>query len=95
MAHRGGSTATAPVVWWMATLRAFRPPQGTRTTTSFCQIQADEGIFSGPTCLVTFRDIGIQGGVMFPVWSQLNGTQPAEGFRSYIGISYFFLKGRK
>jgi hypothetical protein len=53
------------------------------------------GIFSGPTCLVTFRDIGIQGGVIFPVWSQVNGTQPSEGLRAYIGISYFFLKGRK
>ena len=33
--------------------------------------------------------------VLLQLWSQLNGTQPSEGFRSYIGISYFFLKGRK
>ena len=54
-----------------------------------------EGIFSGPTFLYTYRDIAFQGGVMFPVWSQLNGTQPAQGIRSFIGITYFFLKGRR
>ena len=53
------------------------------------------GVCSYATFLVTFRDIGIQGGVVLPVWSQVNGTQPSQGPRAYIGVSYFFLKGRK
>jgi hypothetical protein len=53
------------------------------------------GVFSGPSVLYTYRDVAFQGGVMFPLWSQVNGTQPAQGFRAVIGVSYFFLKGRK
>ena len=53
------------------------------------------GIFSGPSVLYTYRDVAFQGGVLFPVWSQVNGNQPAQGFRAVIGVSYFFLKGRK
>jgi hypothetical protein len=96
MAHRGGSTSTAPVGGGGHGLAA-----GAHDTPADANDyvvlpnSGGKGIFSGPTCLVTFRDFAIQGGVMFPAWSQLNGTQPAEGFRSYIGISYFFLKGRR
>jgi hypothetical protein len=53
------------------------------------------GIFSGPTFLYTYRDVAFQAGVMLPLWSQVNGTQPAQGVRAVIGVSYFFLKGRK
>ena len=53
------------------------------------------GIFSGPSFLYTYRDVAFQAGVMFPAWSQVNGSQTAQGIRAVIGVSYFFLKGRK
>ncbi len=96
LAHRGGSTATAPV-----------GGGGHFQSASVHDTPADandyvvlpnsggEGIFSGPTFLYTYRDIAFQIGVMFPAWSQVNGTQPAQGIRSFIGVTYFFLKGRR
>jgi len=96
LAHRGGSASTAPVTGGghdqSAAIEA-----SPRDANDYVVLpnSGGAGIFSGPTFLCTYRNIAFQGGVMFPVWSQLNGTQPAEGFRSFIGVSYFFLKGRK
>jgi hypothetical protein len=92
MAHRGGTGATAPVGG--GHLAAVHDSPGGADYLVLPN-SGGRGIFSGPTCLVTFRDIAIQGGVILPVWSQVNGNQPSQGFRSYIGISYLFLKGRR
>jgi hypothetical protein len=53
------------------------------------------GVYSGPTFLCTFRSVAFQGGVLFALWNQLNGTQPAERFRAVVGVSYFFLGRHK
>jgi hypothetical protein len=53
------------------------------------------GVYSGPTFLCTYRSMAFQTGVLFPVWDQRNGTQPAEKFRAVVGVSYFFLGRRK
>ncbi len=94
-ARRGGITATAPTGGGHPHIAGIRDSPTDTNDYVVLPNSGGHGIFSGPTCLITFRDIGIQGGVILPVWSQVNGTQPSQGFRSYIGISYFFLKGRK
>ncbi len=53
------------------------------------------GVFSGPSFLCTYRDVAFQAGVMVPLWGQVNGNQAAQGVRAVIGVSYFFLKGRR
>lgn len=55
--------------------------------------QADTGghkIFIGPTFLWSIRNIMLKGGVQFPVWQDLNGTQKETGFRSVVAIEYHF-----
>jgi hypothetical protein len=53
------------------------------------------GVYSGPTFLCTYRSLAFQTGVQFALWDQRKGTQPAERLRAMIGVSYFFLGGRK
>jgi hypothetical protein len=53
------------------------------------------GIFSGPSGLFTYKNMGFQGGVQFALRDQRNGSQPAERYRVVIGVSYFFLGGKK
>jgi hypothetical protein len=53
------------------------------------------GVFSGPTFLCTFRSVAFQGGVLFALWNQPNGVQPAEKVRAVAGVTYYFLRGRK
>jgi hypothetical protein len=95
MARRGGTSATPPPPGGhfrsLATLASPAPTPDSVVLPN----SGGEGIYSGPSFLYTYRDIAIQGGVLFPLWNQLNGTQPAEGIRSFIGVSYFFLKGRR
>jgi hypothetical protein len=33
--------------------------------------------------------------VLFAVWRDPNGTQPADRLRAVAGLTYYFLKGRK
>jgi hypothetical protein len=53
-----------------------------------------KGVYSGPTFLYTYRSIAFQGGVLFAVWRDPNGIQPAERIRAVVGVTYFFLGGR-
>jgi hypothetical protein len=53
------------------------------------------GLFSGPTFLCTYRSVAFQGGVLFALWNQPNGVQPAEKVRAVAGVTYYFLRGRK
>lgn len=53
------------------------------------------GIYSGPTVLCTFRSLAFQTGVQFAILDNRNGAQPAEKFRAVVGVTYFFLGGRK
>jgi hypothetical protein len=53
------------------------------------------GIFSGPSGLFTYKNMGFQGGMQFGLRDQRNGSQPAERFRVMIGVSYFFLGGKR
>ena len=54
-----------------------------------------KGVYSGPTFLCTYRSVAFQGGVLFAVLRDPNGVQPAEKFRAIVGVTYFFLGGRK
>ena len=53
------------------------------------------GVYSGPTFLVTYRGVALQGGVLFAVWRAPNGSQPPDRLRAVAGLTYYFLKGRK
>lgn len=49
-----------------------------------------EKIFVGPTFLGLYRAFGLGGGVLFPVYQNLNGVQRAENARLAINLSYWF-----
>ena len=53
------------------------------------------GVFSGPTFLLTYRSIAFQGGVLFPLLDQPNGTQEHERFRAAASVTYYFLGRHK
>lgn len=53
------------------------------------------GVYSGPSFLFTYRNVALQGGVLFAVWRDPNGTQPPDRLRVLVGFTYYFLKGRK
>ena len=46
-------------------------------------------VFVGPTALLLYKAYGLEGGVMFPVYQNANGTQ-AERVRIGVNVSYFF-----
>jgi len=54
-----------------------------------------KGVYSGPTFLCTYRSIAFQSGVLFAIWRDPNGIQPADKVRAVVGVTYFFLGGRK
>jgi hypothetical protein len=54
-----------------------------------------KAVYSGPTLLLTTHGMAFQGGVLFAVWRDPNGTQPPDRLRAVVGVTYFFLKGRK
>jgi hypothetical protein len=54
-----------------------------------------KAVYSGPTVLLTMHGMAFQGGILFAVWRDPNGTQPADKIRAIVGVTYFFLKGRK
>ena len=70
-------------------------PSPNSTGVVFLPNSGGKGAYSGPTFLCTYRSIAFQGGILFPLWTQLYGTQPTERFRAVIGVSYFFLGRRK
>jgi hypothetical protein len=95
MARRGGTVATSPVTGGHFQSAAVLASPADSSDSVVLPNSGGAGIYTGPSFLYTYRDIALQGGVMFPVWSQMNRTQPAEGIRASIGVSYFFLKGRR
>jgi len=54
-----------------------------------------KGIYSGPTFLLTYRNMAFQSGFLVSLWDQRNGTQPAERFQAVVGVSYFFFGGKR
>ena len=57
------------------------------------QAMADTGghlLMVGPTVLLLYKEYGIEGGVLFPVYQRTNGAQPGERFRFGVNVSYFF-----
>jgi len=44
----------------------------------------------GPTTLLLYKQYGLSGGVLFPVYQRTNGVQPRERFRAVINATYFF-----
>lgn len=54
-----------------------------------------KAVFSGPSFLCTYRSVAFQGGVLFALLDQPNGSQPREEVRAVVGVSYYFLGRRK
>lgn len=46
--------------------------------------------FMGPSFLWSLRNIMLKGGIQFPVWQNLNGTQSKTDLRSVVGLEYHF-----
>jgi hypothetical protein len=44
----------------------------------------------GPTALLLYKEYGISGGVLFPVYQRVNGGQRREELRFGLNFSYFF-----
>ena len=44
----------------------------------------------GPTTLLLYKQYGLEGGILFPVYQRPNGTQAREHYRIVINASYFF-----
>lgn len=47
-------------------------------------------LLAGPTTLLLYKEYGISGGALFPVYQRTNGAQPRERFRFGVNFSYFF-----
>jgi hypothetical protein len=45
-------------------------------------------VFAGPTSLLVYEAIAIEGGILFPVY--LSDSQPQERFRAAVNFAYFF-----
>jgi hypothetical protein len=48
-----------------------------------------KAVFVGPTALLLYKAYGLEGGVMFPIYQDANGTQ-LERVRIGVNVSYFF-----
>jgi hypothetical protein len=44
----------------------------------------------GPTTLLLYKQYGLEGGALFPVYQRTNGTQKQERFRAVVNFTYFF-----
>ena len=44
----------------------------------------------GPTTLLLYKQYGLSGGILFPVFQRMNGVQPHEHYRIVINATYFF-----
>jgi hypothetical protein len=53
------------------------------------------GVFSGPTGLLTHGNIAVQGGILFALLDEPNGTQKHEHYRVAAGFTYYFLGRHK
>ena len=47
-------------------------------------------LLTGPTTLLLYKEYGISGGALFPVYQRTNGAQTRERFRFGVNFSYFF-----
>jgi hypothetical protein len=54
----------------------------------------EESMYSGPTVLFTYKNVALQGGVLFALWRDVNGVQPADRLRAVASCTYYFLGGR-
>jgi hypothetical protein len=51
----------------------------------------EESVYSGPTVLFTYKNVALQGGVLFALWRDVNGVQPADRRRAVASCTYYFL----
>jgi hypothetical protein len=76
-------------------LRFFVEAQGESNGRTWARGVADANtggriLLVGPTTLLLFKQYGLEGGVLFPVYQRPNGVQPREHYRVVINASYFF-----
>ena len=51
-------------------------------------------LLAGPTVLLLYKEYGISGGALFPVYQRTNRAQSREQFRFGVNFSYFFWLNR-
>jgi hypothetical protein len=64
-----------------------------RTSDRVAGIAVGEGartVFVGPTALLLHKAIGVEGGVLFPVYQRIDASHEAERLRIAINVAYFF-----
>lgn len=76
-------------------LRFFVEAQGETNTHARAggMLDVDSGghlLLVGPTTLLLYKQYGLSGGILFPVYQHVNGTQPKEHYRVVINATYFF-----
>jgi hypothetical protein len=47
-------------------------------------------VFVGPTALLLYKAYGLEGGILFPAYQQVDEGRPRERFRVAVNVSYFF-----
>ena len=47
-------------------------------------------VMTGPTALLLYKAYGLSGGVLFPIYQRLEGSEPKERLRFAVNVSYFF-----
>jgi hypothetical protein len=47
-------------------------------------------VFVGPTALLLYKAYGLEGGVLFPAYQQMDDGRPRERYRVAVNVSYFF-----
>jgi hypothetical protein len=47
-------------------------------------------VLVGPTTLLLYKQYGLSGGVLFPVYQRVNGAQSREHYRVVVNATYFF-----
>jgi hypothetical protein len=47
-------------------------------------------VFIGPTSLLLYKAVGIEGGILFPAYQQVDEGRIREGIRLAVNVAYFF-----
>jgi hypothetical protein len=76
-------------------LRFFVEAQGERNSHARAAgvPEGDTGghiVLVGPTTLLLYKQYGLSGGVLFPIYQRVNGAQPHEHYRVVVNATYFF-----
>jgi hypothetical protein len=51
---------------------------------------AARSVFVGPTALLLYKAYGLEGGMLFPAYQQVDSGRPRERYRVAVNVSFFF-----